>query len=178
MREVKMIRFFKVFHPIGWMMLIFFTVILTPIPASAGQTGDFTGVWIANGTRQVLPFGPNRNFYTFKLSGHVNLKEPIGGELDFWSEVIGISDSKTGTEARCVWRDLDGRKLFIELKTDHMKSKGLVMGTIVGGTEKFTNATGTLSFKWSSFSFYKDDNRSTVSGQTYDLTGNFQLPEF
>lgn len=173
-----MIHSFKVFHPIGCMMLILFTVIFNPIPASAEQTGNFTGVWIANGTREVLPFGPNRNFYTFRLSGHVNLKEPIGGELDFWSEIIGISDSKTGTEARCVWRDLGGRKLFIELKTDHMKSKEQVMGTIVGGTGKFANATGTLNFKWSSISFYKDDNRSTVNGQTYDLTGNFQLPEF
>ena len=161
------------------LVLVFFIATFYPVfsIANAGQTGNFTGSWIANGTRQILPFG-KRNIYTFKLSGHVNLKEAIGGELDFWSEVIGFSDSQTGTQARCVWRDLDDGKLFLVLKSDSMQSDALVFGKIVGGTGKFANATGELSFKWSSISFYREDARSTISGQAFDLKGNFQLPNF
>lgn len=144
--------------------------------ASAGETTNFTGTWIANGTRQVLPFGENRNFYTFKMTGHVNLKQATGSDLDFWSEIIGVSDSKTGSEARCVWTDLEGRKLFLELKSDRMQSETQVIGKIVGGTGKLANATGELSFTWSSISFHHEGNATTVSGQTYDLQGSYQVP--
>lgn len=143
---------------------------------SAGETTNFTGTWIANGTRQLLPFGEDRNFYTFKMTGHVNLKQATGSELDFWSEIIGISDSKTGSEARCVWTDLEGRKLFLELKSDRMQSKTQVTGKIVGGTGKLANATGDLSFTWSSISFHHEGKATTVSGQTYDLQGSYQVP--
>lgn len=150
-----------------------------PFPdiARAGQDSPFTGSWIANGSRQIFPFG-KRNVYTFKLAGHVNLKETIGGELDFWSEVIGISDSKTGTQARCIWRDLDGRELFLVLRSDRMQSNDMVTGKIVGGTGKFADATGELSFKWSSISFSRDDVTDSISGQTLDLKGKVQLPNF
>ena len=173
-----MIHSTKVLHYVRCLVLFLLIAIFCPgfsSSASAGETGDFTGTWIANGTRQVLPFGKNRNFYTFKMTGHVNLKQAIGGELDFWSEIIGISDSKTGSQARCVWTDLGGRKLFLELKSDRMQSDELVMGKIVGGTGKFVNATGTLSFKWSSMSFYREGKATTISGQTFDLKGSFQL---
>ncbi len=149
-----------------------------PDTARAGQASPFTGSWIANGSRQIFPFGKDRNVYTFKLAGHVNLKEAIGGELDFWSEIIGLSDSKTGTEARCVWRDLDGRELFLVLRSDLMQSDVLVTGKIVGGTGKFAGATGELSFKWSSISFYRDNLSATISGQALDLKGKIQLPNF
>lgn len=146
--------------------------------ACAGQTNLFKGSWIANGSRQIFPFGKDRNVYTFQLAGHVNLEDAIGDKLDFWSEIIGISDSKTGTEARCVWRDLDGRELFLVLKNDRMQPDGLVTGQIVGGTGKFAEATGELSFKWSSISFYRDNIKATISGQALDLKGKIQLPNF
>lgn len=143
------------------------------------QDGNFSGSWIANGTRQVLPFGDHRKFYIFNLSGHVNLGTPIGGKYDFWSEVIGFSDSQTGTIARCVWSDLDDRQqLFIELKTKRMSASDQVFGKIVGGTGRYAKATGTMNFTWRSVTFYKENGHPMVSGQTTDLEGDFHLPEF
>lgn len=165
----------KVVHP---HLLLILIIMIFSIVQQCRETGTFKGTWIANGTRQVLPFGKDRNFYTFKMTGHVNLKDPIGGELDFWSEILGVTDSQTGSQARCVWKDLEGRKLFLELTSDHMQSDELVTGKIVGGTDKFANATGELTFKWSSMSFYREGKDTTVSGQTFDLQGSFELPEF
>lgn len=91
---------------------------------------------------------------------------------------MGFSDTKTGTIAGCVWGALSGEKIFITLKSQSLVADKLVSGEIEGGIGKFANATGTLSFKWSSLKFYKDATKRTVSGQALDLNGRISLPAF
>jgi hypothetical protein len=72
----------------------------------AGQEGTFTGTWTASGTYQPLEFrGRQGSCFTFRLSGHVNLKDADrrGGRL--WSECAGLWDAEAGSATRCVWRD-------------------------------------------------------------------------
>ena len=61
----------------------------------------FIGTWVANGTKETLTFGENRKVALFKLTGHVNLKNEVGKENDYWAECIGLADSEAGSNARC-----------------------------------------------------------------------------
>ena len=81
------------------------------LPAStvrAAEEGTFSGTWIASGQRNTLDFVPDREVYTFRLQGHVNLKNNLGKTADFWSECTGLWDDETGSEGRCAWRSLKG----------------------------------------------------------------------
>ncbi len=164
-----------------WNLLIFgifFTLlmIISPAISSAATSGEFSGTWVADGSREKFPFGRDREIYTFKLSGHVSLKTNIGQTKHYWSECVGLSDSVSGAITRCVWKDVDGPEIYITLKSKPLRAGGQVSGTIIGGTGPLQGISGDLSFIWSSFTFQKDGSKSMVMGQTLDLTGHYQLP--
>jgi len=106
----------------------------------------------------------------------VNLQTTIGKKKDYWSECVGMSDSQTGSVARCVWSDLDGPKIYITLQTDQIKQDVPVRGSIIGGSEQLNGISGDLSFIWSSVTFQKEGNKTTVTGQALDLHGRYQIP--
>jgi hypothetical protein len=143
---------------------------------AADKSGSFTGTWVANGSKDVLPFGDKREAALFKLSGHVNLKDQVGMQKDYWSECIGLADSESGSDVRCVWRALNGQEIYIVLKSQLLTQGSSVSGTIVGGTGLAAGIEGTLSFHWSTMSFQKQNNTTAVGGYATDLTGTFQLP--
>lgn len=144
--------------------------------SESAESGSISGTWVANGSRDILPFGENRTTSLFKLSGHVNLKDPICQENDYWSECIGLADTETGSEVRCVWRSLDGQKIFLVLKVDRLTEGSTVNGKLVGGTETAADITGSLTFKWSSMSFQQINNKTAISGYAQDLEGSYELP--
>lgn len=144
---------------------------------SANQAGSFTGTWTANGTRELLPFGQSRETALIRLSGHVNLKDLLGDTKDYWSTCIGLVDTATGSNVRCVWRSLDGQEVYIVLRADRLKEESNVTGEIVGGTGAATGITGTLSFQWSTLSFQGNNNITEVGGYARDLKGAYQLPQ-
>jgi hypothetical protein len=74
----------------------------------AAESGEFKGAMIANGTRTPFSFGNDRQVFTFKLFGHVNLQTSLSKKKDYWAECVGLADSTTGLTGRCVWKDLDG----------------------------------------------------------------------
>ena len=81
-------------------MIVIIASIL-PIPAASGeQSGTFKESWIASGQRQSLDFAIDREVGTFRLTGHVNLKDEVGEEEDYWAECVGLSDSVSGSAAR------------------------------------------------------------------------------
>ena len=167
--------FFKSWGVLAVSLIILFTVGL-PAVGHAAESGEFSGTWVADGSREKFPFGEGREIYTFKLSGHVSLKTKIGQQKHYWSECVGLSDSVSGAITRCVWKDVNGPKIYITLKSKPLHSGGQVSGTIVGGTGPLQGISGNLSFIWSSFSFQKDGDKSMVMGQTLDLAGTYQLP--
>lgn len=143
---------------------------------AADKSGSFTGTWVANGTKDVLPFGDKRETALFKISGHVNLKDPVGMQKDYWSQCIGLADTESGSSIRCVWRAFDGQEIYIVLQSQRLAEEASVSGTIVGGTGLAAGIEGSLSFHWSTMSFQKQKNSTAVGGYATDLKGSFQLP--
>ena len=101
---------------------------------AAATQGSFSGTWTANGTRESLLLGKDRETALIRLSGHVNLKDTLGKQKDYWSTCIGLADSTTGSNARCVWRSLDGQEIYIVLKAEQLSKDWIVTGEIVGRT--------------------------------------------
>jgi len=147
------------------------------VPAShAGDKGSFTGSCVANGSKEVLAFGENRETALFKFSGLVNLKDNIGKEKEFWTNCIGLSDTETGSDIRCVWRSLDGQEIYLTLKGTRMEKGSRITGNIVGGTGPLKGITGALDFTWSDMSFRQVNVETGISGFSKDLNGSYQIP--
>jgi hypothetical protein len=160
------------------MFVLFFSYLTasggTVSPVLAAQDGTFTGTWDANGPKEVLALGSEREAALFKLSGHVRLTTQIGKESDFWAECIGLSDSQTGSDIRCVWRSLDGDEIYLIMRGTRMKKGSGITGTIVGGTGKAKGITGTIRLTWSMI--FKEENETTIGGFSTDLSGTYKLP--
>ena len=158
---------------------IFFGILLlTAVPVAesqAGEVGDFEGSWVANGTRKLFPFG-DRKVYTFEISGHVSLRTELGKKKNYWSTCVGFADTVTGMAARCVWKDLDGPEIYITLKSDRMQTDDQVTGSIVGGTDHLEGINGDLSFAWLTVTVQKEAGVESVTAQTLNLTGTYQVP--
>ena len=142
--------------------------------ASSEQTGTFTGTWIASGQRRTFDFVEGREVGTFELTGHVNLKDEVGEEEDYWAECVGLSDSVAGSTARCVWRSLKGQKAYCVLSGQPLKKGVRVTGEFVGGTGNLKGIGGSFIFTWVSVFINKD--QGIFSGQTKDLTGSYRIP--
>lgn len=147
----------------------------TVTKSQAAEEGDFKGTWVANGTREAFPFG-DRKIYSFEISGHVSLQTALGKKKNYWSNCVGLSDSVTGSVARCVWKDLDGPEVYITLQSDRLQTNSRVTGSIVGGSEHLKGISGDLSFVWSDVTFLEDGGVESVTGQTLDLSGTYQIP--
>ena len=141
----------------------------------AVEVGEFEGSWVANGTRKLFPFG-DRKVYTFEISGHVSLKTELGKKKNYWSTCVGFTDTVTGMAARCVWKDLDGPEIYITLKSDRMQTDDQVTGSIVGGTDHLEGINGDLSFAWLTVTVQKEAGVESVTAQTLNLTGTYQIP--
>ena len=148
------------------------------VPTShAGEKGSFSGSWMANGSKETLPLGKNRETALFKLSGQVNLKDnKIGKVNNFGANCIGLADFSTGSDIRCVWRSQDGEEIYLTLRGTRMEKGSRVTGNIVGGTGSLDGITGYLHFTWSSMSFAQANDQSGIGGFTQDVKGSYQVP--
>jgi hypothetical protein len=142
----------------------------------AAEDGTFAGTWVANGSKEVLALGNERDTALFKLSGPVNLTKKIGKEGDYWSECIGLADSETGSDLRCVWRGLDGHEIYLTMKGTRMEKGSSITGDIIGGTGAAKGITGTLRFTWSTMSFKQVDKETGIGGFSKDVSGTYKLP--
>jgi hypothetical protein len=143
----------------------------------AAEPQTFIGTWVANGSKEVLSFGGNRQVALFRLAGHVNLKNEVGKENDYWAECIGLADSEAGSNARCVWRALNKQEIYLTLQGERLTEGSSVTGKIVGGTGAASGITGSIQFKWSSMSAHSANDITAVGGYAKELKGTYQLPE-
>jgi hypothetical protein len=143
--------------------------------ALAGPEGTFTGSWTASGAYQLLEFEEGREVFTFRVSGHVNLKNEMGEIADYWSECTGLWDAETGSTTRCVWRDADGQSRAFSVLEGRIVEEGVkVAGRFVGGSGKLQGLTGALSFTWTSV--FRNRANRMFTGHTENLSGSYQLP--
>jgi hypothetical protein len=145
-------------------------------PVLAAEDGTFIGTWVANGSKEVLALGSDRETALFKLSGDVNLTNKIGKESNYWSECIGLADSETGSDIRCVWRSLHGEEIYLIMKGTRMEKGSSITGSIIGGTGAAKGITGTLRFTWSMMSFEQANKEIGISGFSKDVSGTYKLP--
>lgn len=146
------------------------------LPAQAAEDGSFAGTWVANGSKEVLPLGSERETALFRLSGVVHLTQKIGGTGDYWSECIGLADTETGSDIRCVWRSLEGDEIYLALKGIRMETGSSITGSLHGGTGAAKGITGTLRFTWSMMSFKQETKEMGIGGFSNDLSGTYKVP--
>ncbi len=149
-------------------------LVLQVSPAQAAEEGTFTGTWIASGQRQVLDFIPDREVFTFRLQGHVNLKTNLGDTSDYWSDCAGLWDEVTGSEGRCAWRSMNGDKAFIVLRGRLMDEGIQVTAEVVGGTGGLRDVEGIFTFTWTSV--FTDPNSGSVTAHTENIAGTYRIP--
>ncbi|HYL26809.1 MAG TPA: hypothetical protein VEW74_03180 [Candidatus Nitrosotalea sp.] len=143
-------------------------------PASAAAPGawhTFTGNWIATGTRSTIPLGANRNASIADLEGTMLLSGDSRPARGFRGEAIVFNDTGAGAEGRAVWTDSDGSQVFSELHGTGIAGGKKIDGTFIGGTGRFTGATGSFTFTWQ---FVIDTEDGRIQGQTSDLSGRIR----
>lgn len=143
----------------------------------AAEPQSFSGTWVANGSKEVLSMGENKQVAIFRFAGHVNLKDDVGKVNDYWAECIGLADSEAGSNARCVWRGLNDQEIYLTLQGEKLAEGSSVTGKIVGGTGSASGITGSIQFTWSSMSTQSANNATAVGGYAKELKGTYQLPE-
>jgi hypothetical protein len=163
----------------GWRSLVVATVLLvtcgcdrpaTPQPVAAAPDGmrTFTGSWSATGTRQTLPLAAGHQAAVFKVSGSLLLSGQQRPHLGFRAEVIGFSDSLSGVQARSVWTDEHGDKVFSELRGAEMGPGKVIAGRFIGGTGRYAGVSGEYTFRWQ---YLTDNEEGEVSGRVVGLSG-------
>ena len=118
------------------------------VAADPGDRRDFVGNWSATGTRKVLELDAGHWVAIFDYNGSLVLTGAQRPHLGFKSEVIGFSDSKTGVQARSVWTDEHGERVFSELVGQETGPGKPIAGRFTGGTGRYAGVRGEYSFTW------------------------------
>ncbi len=139
-----------------------------PVVATPGERLSFAGTWTATGTRQTLLLEPGHRAAIFKLSGSLLLTGDQRPSLGFKSEVIGFSDTLNGLQARSVWTDAQGERVFSELRGEEVDPGKLVEGRFLGGTGRYAGVSGEYTFTWR---YLVDNEDGEVSGRVVGLQG-------
>jgi hypothetical protein len=139
--------------------------------AQSGETLDFTGSWSGVGSRHTISLGQGRLGAIVDLKGTILLAGDGRPNVGFHSEVIGLTDSATGFQGRSVWTDEHGDQIYSELKGEGTAAKNHIRGTILSGTGRYADLTGSYEFSWQ---WVMDGEESAVHGRATDLRGRVQ----
>ena len=137
-----------------------------------GEWHDFQGTWTAAGSRNVMPFGGDRRAAVSSFSGSLVLSGASRTGVGFRSEAIVFSDTATGLVGRAVWTDEHGDRVYSELRGEGTASNNKIAGTFVGGTGRYSGATGGYEFSWR---FVLENEDGVVQGQSMGLKGRVRV---
>lgn len=147
----------------------------TPKAASV-QTSDawheFEGTWTAEGNRYILRLGKDRQTSIANFQGALLLAGPGRPGVGFRGEAIVLNDSLTGMVGRAVWTDEHGDQAWSELRGEGNKTSNKIVGTFVGGTGRYSGATGTYEFSWR---FLLENEDGNVQGESAGLKGRVRV---
>jgi hypothetical protein len=139
---------------------------------SAGEWHEFQGTWTAAGSRTIMRLGGDRRASIADFGGSLLLTGSSRPAVGFRSEVVLLNDSITGLVGRAVWTDEHGDQAFSELRGECTSTDNKIVGTFIGGTGRYSGATGMYEFSWR---FLLETEDGTVQGQSVGLKGQVRV---
>lgn len=121
-----------------------------------------------------MQLGGDRRASVLIVNGSLVLSGQSRPSVGFRSEAIVFNDSATGMVGRAVWTDEQGEQVYSELHGEGTASNNKITGTFVGGTGRYSGATGTYDFSWR---FVLADEEGNVQGQSMGLKGRVRVEE-
>ena len=145
----------------------------TPESLSAGDDWhDFQGTWTAAGSRHRISVGDGRRASAAKFEGSLMLAGPSRPAVGFRAEALVLNDTATGLVGRAVWTDDRGDQIFSELTGNGDSTGNKIIGKFVGGTGRYSGASGEFEFSWR---FVLETEDGTVQGQSRGLSGTIHV---
>jgi hypothetical protein len=141
------------------------------LPAG-GDWHEFEGTWTAAGSRYIMRLGRDRRASIANLNGSLLLAGPSRPAVGFRAEAIVLNDSVTGMIGRAVWTDERADQVYSELRGEGTATSNRIVGTFLGGTGRYSGATGTYEFSWR---FVLESEDGSVQGQSLGLKGRVRV---
>jgi hypothetical protein len=145
-----------------------------PAKPAADGWHEFQGSWTATGTRKVIPLGGERRGSAIALRGALVLSGPGRPGIGFRADVIALGDSATGLVGRAVWTDEKGDQVYSELRGEGTAARNRIEGTFLGGTGRYTGATGGYEFSWQ---YVIESEDGTIQGRATGLKGRVRVAQ-
>jgi hypothetical protein len=140
--------------------------------ADGSEWNEFHGTWTATGSRQAIRLGADRRASIAKFDGSLLLAGPSRPAVGFRAEAIVFNDSATGMAGRSVWTDERGDEVYSKLRGEGTATGNRIVGNFLGGTGRYSGATGTYEFSWR---FVLEAEDGTVQGQSIGLKGRVRI---
>jgi len=137
-----------------------------------GEWRAFEGSWSATGDRHTLQLGPGHRASVLSVSGSMLLRGERGLGVGFQARALAFTDDASGVVGRAVWTDERGDEIFSELHGDPVASGRRLVGTITGGTGRWTGIRGEYGLDWS-WVVEAEDGR--IQGRADDLRGRARI---
>jgi hypothetical protein len=139
--------------------------------AATSEWREFEGSWNAAGSRRSITLGAGRRGSIIDLKGTMLLSGAGRPGTGFCSEVIALVDTASGLQGRSVWTDERGDQVFSELKGEGAAAKNHITGTLLGGTGRYANVTGSYEFSWN---YVIEAEDGSIQGRAVGLKGRFR----
>jgi hypothetical protein len=140
-------------------------------PPSA-EWHEFQGTWTATGSRNMMHLGGDRRASISNFNGSLLLAGPSRPAVGFRADAIVFSDSASGMVGRAVWTDEHGDQVFSELRGQGTATDNKIVGTFLGGTGRYSGATGGYEFSWR---FVIENEDGNLQGQSLGLNGRVRV---
>lgn len=143
-------------------------------PPAASGWHEFQGSWTAAGSRRALRLGERREASVVHLTGTLLLSGPSRPGIGFRAEALALGDNATGLVGRSVWTDEKGDQVFSELRGEGTAARNRIEGTFLGGTGRYTGASGSYEFSWQ---YVIESEDGAVQGRAVGLKGRVRVDQ-
>jgi hypothetical protein len=137
----------------------------------AGEFRSFEGNWSAAGERRTLDIGPDGQASILDLSGSILLTGERGLGAGFQARAITFSDGTAASVGRAEWTDERGDRIFSELRGAPVATGRHIIGTITGGTGRWSGISGEYGFEWK----WVIETDGRVQGRAVGLRGRARI---
>jgi hypothetical protein len=138
----------------------------------AAEWQEFQGTWTATGSRHTIRLGGDRRASIANFDGSLLLAGPSRPAVGFRAHALVLNDSATGMVGRSVWTDDRGDQVYSELHGEVTATGSRIAGTFLGGTGRYSGATGNYEFSWR---FVLEAEDGSVQGQSMGLKGRVRI---